>query len=319
MMNKKLFSLAIIFVVLTMFISLSFGNSSNEGELKVTLEHPFLINDEWISASELEVGDELTTIDGKKARITSIEKVEVEEGVEVYNLEDDFGINNYVVGDERVVVHNSQKLLPTPLKPNEIKLLPAPHNCKYDDGTKIASRYISTQDVTLKNVRPQVQQEIIRKIETGEWIELAVTNVNPCNTLNQRILFLERAIPKPGFLYGEPGLSMTRYFGPKEYLPEISKLGTWTQKRALLGKLLRGKGKLFQEIGAGKVVKTHEYGYYAACPDESYLNSVIDNPDLLKGLGGNLPTGHRHFHLEHYFYEEVVKDSNGNIIGFLLK
>jgi len=99
----------VLFIGILLFANINIINSqpSQEGELKVTLEHPFLINDEWIKASELQEGDLLTTIDGKKAIITSIEKVEVEEGVEVYNLEDDFGINNYVVGDEGVVVHNS--------------------------------------------------------------------------------------------------------------------------------------------------------------------------------------------------------------------
>ncbi len=41
-------------------------------------------------------GDELTTVDGKRAVVTSIEKVV--EDTEVYNIEDDVGINNYVVG-----------------------------------------------------------------------------------------------------------------------------------------------------------------------------------------------------------------------------
>jgi hypothetical protein len=93
----------ISFAVLT---NLSFVSAST---LKVTEEHPFLINDVWIPASQLQIGDLLTTIDGKKVVITDIKDVEVPENESfyVYNLEDDFGINNYVVGQEGVVVHNS--------------------------------------------------------------------------------------------------------------------------------------------------------------------------------------------------------------------
>ncbi len=313
---KRGLSIVLLCLVLALALPIINSGSSQIGELKVTTEHPFLVGGEWVGASDLIVGDELTTVDGKLARIVSVEKVV--EDVSVYNIEDTAGINNYVVGSG-VVVHNSNKLLPNPTKSNEIKLLPAPNNCKYPDGTKIPLRYISTQDVTLKNVRPRVQQEIIRKIESGEWVELAVTDVSPCRTLNVRPPFLEKALPKPNFLNEEPGISLIRYWGPKEYAPEVSKLVGWKAKRAFLEKILRGKGQDFTRLGLGKVVKTHEFGYYPQCLTEKELEIVMKNPDILKGIGGNLPTGHRHFHFEHYFYEEFVTDSKGNIIGILVK
>jgi len=79
---------------------------ADSGQLKVTLEHPFYLDGEWVEASELEIGDELKTYDGKTVRITNIRKVETEEPVTVYNLEDDFYLHNYIV-DLGLVVHNS--------------------------------------------------------------------------------------------------------------------------------------------------------------------------------------------------------------------
>ena len=79
------------------------------GTLKVTSEHPFLINGEWIPASELKIGDRLTEINGKIVEITSIKKVVPKEPFLVYNIE--AGIyNNFVVRDNdnlSIVVHNS--------------------------------------------------------------------------------------------------------------------------------------------------------------------------------------------------------------------
>src|SRR3989344_3624837 len=118
MNNKRGLICLILFILLVGFIGLGLSISSNsqeQGQLKVTLEHPFYVNNEWVKAGELEVGDILKTNDGRKAVISSIEKVEVEEGVTVYNLEDEL-YHNYVVDGvdseegsigSGVVVHNS--------------------------------------------------------------------------------------------------------------------------------------------------------------------------------------------------------------------
>ena len=90
-------------LVLLSFLLLSFAFVS-ASELRVTSNHPFLINNGWIEASQLQVGDLLTTIEGKHARITSIEDVFA--NVSVYNLEDEF-LHNYVAGFDNIVVHNS--------------------------------------------------------------------------------------------------------------------------------------------------------------------------------------------------------------------
>jgi len=97
----------ILFLLLAfVFILILFSNFSLAGTLKVTEEHPFLINGSWISASDLKVGDILKTADGKSVRITNLQDVETEEPFPVYNLE--AGIyHNFVVGEDKLVVHNS--------------------------------------------------------------------------------------------------------------------------------------------------------------------------------------------------------------------
>ena len=111
---QKLFLLVGILLFSLAFVS--------AGELRVTNEHPFLIDGKWISASELSVGDEMTTVDGRRVRISRIESVE--EDVEVYNLEagvyHDFvvcgedncsswvgSLDDLMGGGVGVVVHNS--------------------------------------------------------------------------------------------------------------------------------------------------------------------------------------------------------------------
>ncbi len=100
----------IIFGILLVLTLLSLFSFVFAGELRVTQEHPFYVDDSWMPAKNLVVGDILQTADGGKVRITSIEDVISEKPFPVYNFEDTFGINNYIVngGDGiGVVVHNS--------------------------------------------------------------------------------------------------------------------------------------------------------------------------------------------------------------------
>jgi len=98
-----------LILVLLFLVSLSFISASSQ--LKVTEEHPFLVDGEWIDASELEVGDILQTYDGKQVRITNLEDIVKDENFLVYNLEAE-PYHDFVVGDEDlgIVVHNSDKL-----------------------------------------------------------------------------------------------------------------------------------------------------------------------------------------------------------------
>ena len=103
--NKKLFLVIILFVCL---ISVSMVNSSfvKTGQLKVTTEHPFLQDGEWIEAENLKNGDTIITKDGRKATITSVRKAK--KNTTVYNLEDE-KYHNYIV--DGLVVHNSNSQL----------------------------------------------------------------------------------------------------------------------------------------------------------------------------------------------------------------
>ncbi|MDD5193855.1 MAG: polymorphic toxin-type HINT domain-containing protein [Candidatus Nanoarchaeia archaeon] len=96
---ERFFMIGILFILL---LNLS---SFYAQELKVTSEHPFLINGKWIPASQLHVGDLLTTAEGKTSKIMSIKKIVSTEAIPVYNLEADIYHNFIVNGD--VVVHNS--------------------------------------------------------------------------------------------------------------------------------------------------------------------------------------------------------------------
>jgi len=107
-MNKLDDKMKKITLFLTLFILLSSISLAETSQLKVTPEHPFYLNGKWVEASELKPGDKLKTIDGKTAVIKNIQKVKTEKPITVYNLEDDFYLHNYVVGDG-LVVHNSQK------------------------------------------------------------------------------------------------------------------------------------------------------------------------------------------------------------------
>jgi hypothetical protein len=109
----KLFNLKSLYFVFSLVLLLSFASA---GKLEVTPEHPFLIDGEWVSASELQVGDLMQTIDGRQVRITNITGVEVseEESFSVYNLEAGIYHNFVVCGDDvcdedsvGVVVKNS--------------------------------------------------------------------------------------------------------------------------------------------------------------------------------------------------------------------
>jgi len=95
-MKKSVILLLIFFLLLVLPLVLA-------AQLKVTSEHPFLVNNEWIAASDLEVGDKLLTIDRKTARITGIKFVP--DKVEVYNLESSL-YHNFVLEDG-LIVHNS--------------------------------------------------------------------------------------------------------------------------------------------------------------------------------------------------------------------
>lgn len=74
--------------------------------LRVTQEHPFLINEKWVTASDLKIGNLLTTADGKKAKIIGIKDYYTDNPFLVYNIETNI-FHDFVVGSSDIVVHNS--------------------------------------------------------------------------------------------------------------------------------------------------------------------------------------------------------------------
>jgi len=109
-LGKKIF----VFIIILILLPLIYSLPSNKNILKVTQEHPFLINNNWIPASQLKVGELMTTVDGQKARITGIKDVSLDEPIPVYNLDTEFYDN--FVAENGVVVHNSNKLKENPYK-----------------------------------------------------------------------------------------------------------------------------------------------------------------------------------------------------------
>ena len=75
--------------------------------IKATSNHPVFHKGRWVDIGLLNIGDELTKVDGSKEKITSIEKIK--EPVMVYNLE----VNPYhTYYADNILAHNKGCLLP---------------------------------------------------------------------------------------------------------------------------------------------------------------------------------------------------------------
>ena len=100
----------VIILLFSIIISMGFISAATQKySVKVTEEHPFLLESgEYIPASELEEGMELKTIDGKKARLTSVKDVVSNKVFDVYNLDTEYYDNFILPGG--VVVHNSNAI-----------------------------------------------------------------------------------------------------------------------------------------------------------------------------------------------------------------
>ena len=82
----------------------------NGEEIQTTPVHPFWVEDQWVAAKDLEVGDIPTLADGSTAPITKTYGEQLDEPVIVYNFEvADF--HTYYFTDTGVLVHNQQKPL----------------------------------------------------------------------------------------------------------------------------------------------------------------------------------------------------------------
>ena len=71
-----------------------------------TLEHPFFVNNVWVAAKDLAVGDSLFANLGTKVKLDSVFKFKTDTATVVYNFET-AGNHNYYVSSGKVLVHNS--------------------------------------------------------------------------------------------------------------------------------------------------------------------------------------------------------------------
>ena len=185
MKNKFQFLLLVIFLVFTF----SFVSAD---ELKVTEEHPFLINGSWIDASQLKVGDELTLVNGTKVIIKQINDIETETPFLVYNLEAG-EYHNFVVGEDGVVVHNSYD----PLDFTKTQNLEDIVNEMYDNlPTKDLTPFIkqrrgSTLPVELKPLAdslPVVDVNDDLRLVSIKLSKVELPSIKPSIELNQELL-----------------------------------------------------------------------------------------------------------------------------------
>ena len=79
----------------------------NDKVIETTEKHEIYVIDKgWIAASELKVGDKLSSMDDVDTEITKIEIEEYKEQIPVYNMEVE-GHHNYLITDNNFLVHNA--------------------------------------------------------------------------------------------------------------------------------------------------------------------------------------------------------------------
>jgi hypothetical protein len=243
---SKLF--VIIFIIILIFIDIPLISSLSDrvGQLKVTLEHPFLVDGKWISASELEVGDELTTDDGKKVRITEIGDMQETERLDVYNLET-ADYHNFVIEDN-LIVHNSNpsragRISRNEIGPTEVRAYVAEQVYYFDWGRKSARLggdtgmkeiiFVDHADPDLARIVRQEYDDIFGKLsEFPEKFELELAAAQFAGRMNQKLPFLGwRNIDTLGRTLGpraveEAVLQHLKFLGEEgEHLSTLGRLG----------------------------------------------------------------------------------------------
>jgi predicted DNA-binding protein YlxM (UPF0122 family) len=138
--GKFLFLVFAIFLFI-LVLPLTYSALDKYGHLKVTSEHPFLVDKEWISASELQEGDILETSRGERVKITNIEDVQEKEIFEVYNMHVS-GPETFFADD--ILVHN--KAMPRRYGLDDPEFGPGDVYYKDWDDVEVESYEIPTRD-----------------------------------------------------------------------------------------------------------------------------------------------------------------------------
>ena len=81
--------------------------SINGEVIETTDEHPFYVeNRGFVGVGSLKTGDKVRLQSGVTATVDSVEKIQLEEPIQVYNFEvEDF--HTYYVSEQQVLVHNT--------------------------------------------------------------------------------------------------------------------------------------------------------------------------------------------------------------------
>lgn len=166
--------IGVMIVIFGIFLIMFSYALQNENVIQVTNNHPFLVNGTWIAASELEIGDYLTNIDGKKVRIINIK--DIQDTQEVFNFETP--LHNYIVSPFDIVVHNSKQVsvpVPVPVQPVLY------YQAKKSEDLKKAAELVKTfyaRDYDAKvaeSVNPLLQDKALKQIGEKNYVKIINT------------------------------------------------------------------------------------------------------------------------------------------------
>jgi len=278
-MKFKQFSFGLFAILLISFFILQLSFSFvGAGTLQVTTEHPFLVDGEWISASSLEIGDELTLINGSKVKITSITEKVFEDNFSVYNLEaleySDFVVNS---GDGLdVVVHNSAKPKSGNPLTTDVTLKKWPRNSYFDGRTYVYGADPAT-------IRQSEIDAFTNSILASELRSLA----NPQAIPELRAVFSSIKDPAAQ-LFLQNQLLLLHKKGYSFWTGSYNWGGFVSHGRALDGAKIIGIGSQALQEGTFSSIFAHEYYHINGFLNRNFFGGGV-NPDTIVGEAYWLP------------------------------
>jgi RNA polymerase sigma factor (sigma-70 family) len=204
--GKFLFLVFAIFLFI-LVLPLTYSALDKYGHLKVTSEHPFLVDKEWISASELQEGDILETSRGERVKITNIEDVQEKEIFEVYNMHVS-GPETFFADD--ILVHN--------------KAMPAEYKFEVDDARKIET---VEEAAEINRMKKQSRVKVCDNCESPYYYGISASDKQLIDELG-------------------PTLKETRVSNPEKYLADredVMKAVEKIARRAARQEYYRNRGR----------------------------------------------------------------------------
>ncbi|MGB0525302.1 MAG: polymorphic toxin-type HINT domain-containing protein [Flammeovirgaceae bacterium] len=106
-----------------------------QGEwIETTPEHPFFVQGSWVFANDLTIGDSLLLFNGKKLVVEQLEKLDTV--ITVYNFEVK-ELHDYFVGENEVLVHNSNPCTATSLVKQSDSILKEAQKLSYAESGQV--------------------------------------------------------------------------------------------------------------------------------------------------------------------------------------